>query len=131
MKATAVLVFTAILATFISVSSAYTTQYDNIDIDQILNNDRIYQKYLDCLLDKGACTPDGKALKEALPDALETGCEKCTDKQKDGTRKILKFVTKNKPDDFKAIATKYDPEGKFKVKYAEMAKKEGIEIPEY
>lgn len=41
----------------------YTTKYDNIDLDSILNSDRLLNNYVNCLLDVGSCTPDGKELK--------------------------------------------------------------------
>ncbi|MCH1932606.1 A10/OS-D family protein, partial [Shewanella sp. A25] len=85
----------AILASLLFVSVAlaapegYTTKWDNINLDEILHNDRLMDKYVDCLLDEGddKCTPDGKELKKILPDALETGCSKCNEKQKKGADK--------------------------------------------
>ena len=41
----------------------YSTKYDNIDLDSILKNDRLLQNYVNCLLDKGTCTPEGTDLK--------------------------------------------------------------------
>lgn len=41
----------------------YTTKYDNVDLDTILTSDRLLKNYVNCLLDKGSCTPDGKELK--------------------------------------------------------------------
>lgn len=41
----------------------YTTKYDNIDMDEVLNNQRLFKKYLDCIMDRGRCTPDGRELK--------------------------------------------------------------------
>lgn len=41
----------------------YTTKYDNIDIDRILQSKRLMQNYVNCLLEKGPCTADGKELK--------------------------------------------------------------------
>lgn len=41
----------------------YTTKYDNIDLDEIIHNDRLLKNYVDCLLEKGRCTPDGLELK--------------------------------------------------------------------
>lgn len=41
----------------------YTTKYDGIDLDEILTSDRLLTGYVNCLLDKGPCTPDGKELK--------------------------------------------------------------------
>jgi hypothetical protein len=41
----------------------YTTKYDNVNLDEILNNQRLYSKYLECLKTGQKCTPDGKLLK--------------------------------------------------------------------
>lgn len=41
----------------------YTTKYDNIDLDEILKSDRLLKNYVNCLLEKGKCTPDGAELK--------------------------------------------------------------------
>lgn len=41
----------------------YTSKWDNIDLDQILKNDRLLNNYIDCVLEKGSCTPDGSELK--------------------------------------------------------------------
>lgn len=41
----------------------YTTKYDNIDIDEILNNARLFNNYVKCLLENRGCTPDGNELK--------------------------------------------------------------------
>lgn len=70
----------------------YSTKYDNIDLDQILRSDRLLNNYVNCLLEKGSCTADGRELKAALPDALATGCSKCTDKQKNGSEKVIRFI---------------------------------------
>jgi len=42
---------------------AYTTKYDNIDIDQILASKRLVNSYVQCLLEKKPCTPEGGELK--------------------------------------------------------------------
>lgn len=44
----------------------YTTKYDNIDIDRIVASRRLLLNYVNCLLDKGPCTPEGKELKSKL-----------------------------------------------------------------
>lgn len=41
----------------------YTIKYDNVNLDQILNNNRLLDSYFKCLMDKGPCTPDGEELK--------------------------------------------------------------------
>lgn len=54
--------------TLVAYSSArpngsYTDRYDNLDLDEILNNSRLRVPYVKCLLGKGKCSPDGKELK--------------------------------------------------------------------
>lgn len=44
----------------------YTTKYDNVDLDEILNNKRLLKNYVNCLLEKGNCTPDGQELKSEI-----------------------------------------------------------------
>lgn len=41
----------------------YTTKYDNVDIDVVLNTERLLNGYVNCLLDQGPCTPDAAELK--------------------------------------------------------------------
>lgn len=54
------------LAALVACSLAadrYNTKYDHLDLDQILNNERIYKKYLECLIRRGKCTPDARDLR--------------------------------------------------------------------
>lgn len=43
----------------------YTTKYDNIDVDQVLASKRLVTSYVQCLLDKKPCTPEGAELRSA------------------------------------------------------------------
>lgn len=47
----------------------YTNKYDNIDVDQILQNDRLLKRYTDCLLEKNnvRCPPEASELKSEYP----------------------------------------------------------------
>jgi hypothetical protein len=38
-------------------------KYDNLNIEEILGNKRLLQAYVNCVLDKGKCSPEGKELK--------------------------------------------------------------------
>nr|AGD80087.1 chemosensory protein 7 [Apolygus lucorum] len=95
----------------------YTDKYDNIDIDEILNNDRMYKNYFNCVMGNGKCTPDGLELKAKIPEALQTECAKCSDKQKKGAEKVLRFIINQKKDDYKLLEEKFDPEGVYRKKY--------------
>ncbi|BET00375.1 unnamed protein product [Nesidiocoris tenuis] len=119
------LLFVAVFATIGSVIYAeekYTTKYDNIDLDEILNNERLYKKYFDCLSNKGKCTPDGAELKGIIPEALTTECAKCNDKQKQGVEKVMRFILTKKESDYNVLEAIYDPEGIFRKKYEEQKK---------
>jgi hypothetical protein len=70
----------------------YDIKYDNIDIDELLKSDRLLTNYINCLMEEGPCTEDGKELKETLPDAIETDCSKCSEKQKFGSEKVMHYM---------------------------------------
>nr|QCZ25117.1 chemosensory protein 3 [Nezara viridula] len=124
----------AILACLLFVSLAlarpdgYTTKWDNIDVDEILHNDRMMENYEKCLLEEGneKCTPDGKELKAIIPDALKTGCSKCNEKQKAGVEKVLKYLVKERRPLFDKLAAKFDPKGFYLKKFKDEADKHGI-----
>ncbi|XP_073973341.1 ejaculatory bulb-specific protein 3-like [Rhodnius prolixus] len=120
--------FLSMLAVACSATSTYSTSYDNLDLDEILNNSRLYTRYFQCLTNKARCTPDGKELKAVLPDALATGCAKCNEKQKLGSEKVIRFLLKNKPRDFEELEKMYDPNGTYRHKYEQEAKKLGIKV---
>jgi hypothetical protein len=52
-----------------------------------------------------------------LPDALETDCSKCSDKQKSGATKVIHFLIDNKKEDWEKLEAKYDPTGAYRIKY--------------
>ncbi|KAK9512692.1 hypothetical protein O3M35_001064 [Rhynocoris fuscipes] len=115
---------------YVADAAAYTTKYDNIDLEEILNNDRIYVKYFECLKGTGKCTPDGKELKDVLPDALQTACEKCSEKQKKGTDRILSFMLEKKPQDYLTLEKIYDSQRVYRNKYKDVVEKKGLKFPD-
>ncbi|KAJ2948458.1 hypothetical protein O0L34_g7707 [Tuta absoluta] len=108
----------------------YDDKYDNVNVKEILANKRLLQAYIDCMLEKGKCTPEGKELKDHLSDALATGCEKCTENQKKGAQIVIDHLIKNELASWKELSAKYDHDGKYSKKYEGIAKEHGITIPE-
>ncbi|XP_023942496.1 ejaculatory bulb-specific protein 3 [Bicyclus anynana] len=98
-------------------NTTYTAKYDGVDLDQILSSDRLLNGYVSCLLDKGPCTPDGKELKQNLPDAIQDECSKCTDKQREGADKVMHYIIDHRPEDWKRLEEKYNSDGTYKLKY--------------
>nr|QGH51244.1 putative chemosensory protein 1 [Conopomorpha sinensis] len=109
------------LAVVVAVSArpeaTYTDRFDNINLDEILDNKRLLEPYVKCLLDKGRCTPDAKELKEHLREALENNCAKCTEKQRDGTRRVIKHLINKEAEYWTELVAKYDPGHKYVAKY--------------
>ncbi|KAK7863843.1 hypothetical protein R5R35_003327 [Gryllus longicercus] len=98
----------------------YTNKFDNIDIDRILGNERVLTSYIRCMMEEGPCTNEGRELRKTLPDALKTGCTKCNEKQKTLAEKVIKHLTAARKADWERLAAKYDPEGLYKQRYAEL-----------
>lgn len=123
------------LAVAVAVCSArpkedpkYTTKYDGIDVDQILKSERLFKNYYNCLLDTGKCTPDGSELKRLLPDALKTNCSKCSERQRDGTDRVIRYLIDNRPTQWKSLQQKYDPENIYVNQYRNEAEQRGIMV---
>ncbi|XP_041984363.1 allergen Tha p 1-like [Aricia agestis] len=113
-----IIVFSLVLVALAYANAAkYTDKWDYINVDEILESQRLLKGYVDCLLDRGKCTSDGKALKDTLPDALENDCSNCTDKQKEGADKVLKHLINKRQDLWKELAVKYDPKNIYQQKY--------------
>ncbi|XP_069685715.1 ejaculatory bulb-specific protein 3-like [Periplaneta americana] len=106
----------------------YTTRWDNIDVDEILQSDRLLRNYVKCMLDNGPCTPDAAELKKTLPDALETDCSKCSEKQKTASTKVIHYLIDNKKEDWAKLEAKYDPEGSYRIKYEAELRKDDVSI---
>ncbi|XP_018327654.1 ejaculatory bulb-specific protein 3 [Agrilus planipennis] len=106
----------------------FTTKYDNIDLDEILQNERLFNNYFKCLTGEGKCTPDGEELKKDIPEALKNKCGGCSEKQREGAKKVVQFLVKNKPEQFKKLEQLYDPEGNYRRDNKELLEKEGIHL---
>nr|XP_023021665.1 ejaculatory bulb-specific protein 3-like [Leptinotarsa decemlineata] len=106
-----------VLAIVFAEKDMYTTKYDNIDIDKILDNDRIFRSYIDCCLDRGKCTSDGLELKKNIKAAIENECEKCSEAQKKAIKKVGKKLYEEKPNWWQELCDHFDPDKKYRTKY--------------
>ncbi|XP_055545336.1 ejaculatory bulb-specific protein 3-like [Wyeomyia smithii] len=108
-----VVIALALLAMVAAQDSQYTTKYDNIDVEEILRSDRLFNNYYKCLMDEGVCTPEGNELKRVLPEALENKCAKCSEKQRETSTKVINNLMENRPEQWKSLRAKYDPDNKY------------------
>nr|ARM20142.1 chemosensory protein [Galeruca daurica] len=106
----------------------YTTKYDNVDVDKILQSDRLLRNYIDCLLGKTQCTKDGQELKNVLTDALKTKCEKCSEIQKKQAIKVITYLLKNKRSWWNEVEAVYDPTHNYRQLYQKEIKEAGLEL---
>ncbi|XP_055597694.1 ejaculatory bulb-specific protein 3-like [Uranotaenia lowii] len=128
MKSIAILAFTLLAVTASVSSQKYTTKYDGIDVDEILKSDRLFNNYYKCLLEQGRCTPDANELKRLLPEALQTNCAKCTEKQRQGAVRVINYLIENRGAQWKTLQAKYDPSNIYINKYRKEAQQAGIKI---
>ena len=122
------LVFAAVVFVAARPEEKYTNKFDHIDVDQILHSDRLLNNYFKCLMDEGRCTAEGNELKRILPDALATECSKCSDLQKEMSKKVIQFLVANKPELWQKLLDKYDPDKKYRMKFSAEAQKYGIPV---
>lgn len=111
------LIIFSFLLTIGLVFGEYDTKYDDIAIEEVLANERLLSNYVKCLLSEGPCTPDGQELKDTLPDAIETDCSKCSEKQKEKSENVFHFLIDNKSEDWDQLEKIYDTEGIYREKY--------------
>ncbi|XP_063540195.1 ejaculatory bulb-specific protein 3-like isoform X2 [Cydia strobilella] len=104
-------VFACLLAA-VFAADKYNSKYDNFDVETLITNDRLLKSYINCFLDKGRCTPEGTDFKKTLPDAVETTCAKCTEKQKGNIKKVIKAIQARHPRQWDELVKKNDPTGK-------------------
>lgn len=57
-----------------------------------------------------------------ITDALQNDCAKCSEKQKEGADKVIKFLYRNKPDQWNLLQEKYDPNHTYTKKYEDKLK---------
>lgn len=53
----------AISFAIVYADDKYTTKFDNVNIDGILENERLMNNYVNCFKGIGTCTPDASEIK--------------------------------------------------------------------
>ncbi|CAH2089626.1 unnamed protein product [Euphydryas editha] len=120
MKLLIVLAFVAVVAA--RPEDDYN-RYENFDVDEVINNKRLFKAYVDCLQGVGKCTPEGHDLKESLPDGIQNSCGKCSEKLKVLVAKVIVAAQEQYPEDWEKINKQYNPVGEHDEKMKEFLKK--------
>ncbi|XP_045452615.1 allergen Tha p 1-like [Melitaea cinxia] len=109
-------------AAFVIAEETYDTSSDNINLDELLGNERLITSYSKCLINQGPCTPEVKKLKDVLPEVLETRCAKCSEKQKQKGKQLISEIKKKNPEIWKQLVSFYDPQGKYQEAFQDFLK---------
>nr|UMT69255.1 chemosensory protein 3 [Ophraella communa] len=88
-----------------------------VDVDAVIKNDRIMRNYIDCVLDKKTCTPEGTAFKESWKEGLERGCGDCDEETNRIVKKLVKHVYVNKRNWYDELVEALDKDKKYSKKY--------------
>ena len=51
-----------------------------------------------------------------LPNAIKSECKECSEHQKKAIEKVFKYMIEKRPDDWKKLLDKYDPDRTFRKK---------------
>lgn len=62
MRGFLLVLLTALFALAVTAEK-YPEKYDNVDVDRILQNNRVLTNYIRCLMDEGPCTAEGRELR--------------------------------------------------------------------
>lgn len=110
-----ILVLVTVLAAAVAApADTYNPEYDNFNAEEIVQNERLLKNYAKCFLDEGPCTAEGNDFKKTIPEALKTDCAKCTPKQRELIRTMVRGFQTKLPDMWKELVMKQDPKGEYK-----------------
>ncbi|XP_072767351.1 ejaculatory bulb-specific protein 3-like [Anoplolepis gracilipes] len=85
----------------------YSDQYDYIDYNNILNNEKLRDQYYKCYMEIAPCvTADAKFFREIASEAFQTKCKKCTEKQKEMLDAVVEWFSQKKPEQFEMMVQK-------------------------
>nr|XP_032520037.1 ejaculatory bulb-specific protein 3-like [Danaus plexippus plexippus] len=112
-----VVIILATLITLVLTQDTYSSDLENFDIDELLENDRLLESYGKCLEYKGPCTSQGREFRKLMPEAIRTNCLKCTLKQREMVRKAAKALNVKLPKIWNELVKQEDPKGEYKQKF--------------
>ncbi|XP_026320764.1 uncharacterized protein LOC113230876 [Hyposmocoma kahamanoa] len=108
-------------------AATYNPKYDNFNAQDLVENTRLLKSYGKCFLNKGPCTTEGSDFKRVIPEALRTNCGKCTPKQRQLVRVVVRAFQEKLPEVWTQLIDKEDPEGQYKEAFEEFLR--GSEYP--
>nr|SAJ59008.1 putative chemosensory protein [Triatoma brasiliensis] len=114
-----VLFFSLNLASTLTLQQIHRSWFQRlsvIPVEDVLNNRRILNKYLGCLLRRTVCAPEARDFRILLPSILREPCNNCTERQRSSLKKIFEHVHTVHPGEWQEIMSMYDPKSEHQEK---------------
>ncbi|KAK7873844.1 hypothetical protein R5R35_005709 [Gryllus longicercus] len=121
--ATAAALLVAVAARAALAQDTYSSRFDDTDLDAILADEGRVDQYVRCFLAEkdDDCDEVGRRVKAVLAEALTTDCAKCTERQKVGLPKTVRFLARERPDAWEQIQGKFDPKRRYAAAHPELS----------
>jgi len=103
-------------------------EFQNINFEQYLRNERAMKFQLKCILYNGPCDTIGKFIKRNIPIYLKTQCKNCEEEQKKLAGKFILFLQENYPKEFDDAIAKYGKNNYTPEEIAEFESELGVKI---
>ncbi|ODM98995.1 Ejaculatory bulb-specific protein 3 [Orchesella cincta] len=82
-------------------------EFQNINIENYLKNERAVRFQLKCIIDDGPCDRIGKYLKVTIPELLVNQCANCDMAQRERAGKLVSHIQQNFPEDWERAVRKF------------------------
>ncbi|XP_022192879.1 ejaculatory bulb-specific protein 3 [Nilaparvata lugens] len=89
----------------------YRLEY--IDIEKVLDNNRMLTNFIRCFLRQGPCTPEARDFRKLLPKLAKTMCSDCTARQRYIIKKVFKHLMEERPKEWELLMDRFDPQRKY------------------
>ncbi|XP_073953857.1 ejaculatory bulb-specific protein 3-like isoform X4 [Choristoneura fumiferana] len=113
MKLFLVICLCSVLSVAVLAAETVYTNYDEVNVESMIMDDKKMKVIFDCIFDRAPCG-DYQKLKEVIPEALQTTCGKCTPKQKQLIKQVIRGIMEKHPDSWKELIEKFDKDGKYR-----------------
>ncbi|XP_008208395.1 putative odorant-binding protein A10 [Nasonia vitripennis] len=103
------------------IGDHYPKAWLEIDFKPIVDNDRLFKKYKECLLaDKlSGCPRDVTQFKKLIPEIIETECAKCLPEHIAKFKEGLEYICQKRRADYEEVRKIRDPSGALRRKFEE------------
>jgi len=82
-------------------------EFQNINIENYLKNERAVRFQLKCIIDDGPCDRIGKYLKVTIPELLVNQCANCDTAQRERAGKLVSHIQQNFPQEWERAVKKF------------------------